>query len=191
MVKFPEHTFTVANINYKEVVLRTLMIGGLLSVAVVAPNALQAIAFFTDKKAEYNARYEVRRKLYDLQKSGHVKFISRGSATFVTLTPKGRKEVEKYLLGDLVINKPKRWDKKWRIVSFDVKNTRTPLRNLLRFHLRRIGFVQYQKSMWVHPYECEDVVIMLKSYFKFGKEVMYIVAEYIENDTQLKREFDL
>jgi len=181
----------MANVSYKEIILKTLLLGGLLSVAVLAPNALQAITFFTDKKARHNAVFAIRRRIRALQDSGHIRFVTRDGKRFVTLTQRGKKEVEKYLLGDLAIKKPKKWDKKWRIVSFDVKNTRTPLRNLLRHHLRRLGFVQYQKSIWVHPYECEDVVIMLKSYFKFGKEVMYIVAEHIENDVALKREFDL
>lgn len=179
--------------DYKEAILRTLLVGGIIGVAVLAPNALQALSIFTrgDSRSRHNIQYRMKRKIDILRESGFITFTNKGGKRFVTLTPQGKKEVEKYLLGDLSIKKPKKWDKKWRIVSFDVKNTRTPLRNLLRHHLRRLGFVQYQKSIWVHPYECEDVVIMLKSYFKFGKEVMYIVAEHIENDAGLKREFHL
>ncbi len=185
--------FERQNIDYKEIVLRTLLIGGLVAVAVVAPNAIQALSMFMkkDERSEYYARRYIERKVVALARTGFITFTQKNGKRFVTLTPKGKKEVEKYLLGDLAIKKPKKWDLKWRIVSFDVKNTRTPLRNLLRHHLRRLGFVQYQKSIWVHPYECEDVVIMLKSYFKFGKEVMYIVAEHIENDTALRRGFTL
>lgn len=181
----------MANVDYKEIVLKTLLIGGLLSVAVLAPNALQMITYFADKKSKYNALYSIKRKIYSLQASGHLKFVSRGVSKYVVLTPKGKQEVEKYLLGDLKIKTPKQWDKKWRIVSFDVKNKRTPLRNLLRYHLKRLGFVQYQKSIWIYPYECEEVIIMLKSYFKFGKEVMYVVADRVENDKHLRAEFDL
>lgn len=179
------------NIDYKEIVLKSLFAVSVLSVAVMAPNALQIFAPLVTKKKKENFTYLLNKKIFLLQKQGYIYFVNRDGKKFATLTPKGKKEIDKYLLGDLQIKKPRKWDKKWRIVSFDIKNTRTPLRNLLRHHLKRLGFVQYQKSIWIHPYECEEVIIMMKSYFKFGKEVMYIVAEHLENDKELKRNFGL
>jgi DNA-binding transcriptional regulator PaaX len=177
--------------DYKEIILKSLLVVGALSVAVMAPNALQIFKPLLKDKKKENFKYLLNRKIFLLQKKGYIYFINRDGKKFATLAAKGKKEIDKYLLGDLQIKKPKKWDKKWRIVSFDVKNTRTPLRNLLRHHLKRLGFVQYQKSIWIHPYECEEVIIMMKSYFKFGKEVMYIVAEHLENDRELKNNFDL
>ncbi len=179
------------NADYKEIILKSLMVTGIIGLAVVAPNALQMIKLFQGDNGYKQRKYNINKKIFLLQKQGYIYFLQKGGNKFATLTPKGKKEIEKYLLNDLQIKKPKRWDKKWRIVSFDVKNTRTPLRNLLRHHLKRLGFVQYQKSIWIHPYECEELIIMLKSYFKFGKEVMYIVAEHLENDMDLKRGFNL
>lgn len=177
------------NIDYKKIVLNSLAVAGLVSVAVVAPNALQILKIFDKKKQSINTKYQINKKIFLLQKQGYIYFINRNGQKFAALTPKGKKEIDKYLLDDLQIKKPKKWDKKWRIVSFDVKNTRTPLRNLLRHHLKRLGFVQYQKSIWIHPYDCEEIIIMMKSYFKFGKEVMYIVAEHLENDRELRGNF--
>lgn len=178
-------------INYQEIILRSLATVGILGVALVAPNALQALKIFGVGKKSQDFRYRCNKKIFVLERAGYIRFVTRGDKKFATLTKKGQREVDKYTLGDLQIKKPKRWDRKWRIVSFDVKNTRTPLRNLLRHHLKRLGFVQYQKSIWIHPYACEEVIILLKSYFKFGKEVMYIVAGYLENDKALKERFGL
>ncbi len=179
------------NLDYKEIILKSVLVVGIIGVAMVAPNALQVVKFFEKDKGYKERKYALNKKIFVLERNGFIKFVSRGDKKFVTLTSKGRKEIEKYLLNDLEIKRPKRWDKKWRIVSFDIKNTRTPLRNLFRHHLKRLGFVQYQKSIWIHPFECEEVIIMMKSYFKFGKEVMYIVAEHLENDKKLKQEFNL
>lgn len=178
-------------IDYKEIVLKSLLTVSVISVAVLAPNALQIFVPRANKKKKENFSYLLNKKIQLLQKQGYIYFVNKNGQKFVTLTLKGKKEVDKYLLGDMQIKKPKKWDKKWRIVSFDIKNTKTPLRNLLRHHLKRLGFVQYQKSIWIQPYECEEIIIMMKSYFKFGKEVMYIVADYLENDKELKRNFNL
>ncbi len=183
--------FRKAKIDYKEIVLKSLLALGIVGLATLAPNALQIIKLFQNDKDYKYRKYNLNKKIFLLQKQGYIYFVTRNGQKFVTLTPKGKKEVDKYLLGDLQIKKPKKWDKKWRIVSFDVKNTRTPLRNLLRHHLRRLGFVQYQKSIWIHPYDCEEIIIMMKSYFKFGKEVMYIVAEHLENDKDLQKHFEI
>lgn len=177
------------NLDYKEIVLKSVLAVGILGVALVAPNALQTIKFFQKDTGYKERKYSLNKKIFVLEKQGFIKFVKKGDKKFATLTPKGKKEIEKYLLYDLEIKKPKKWDRKWRIVSFDIKNTKTPLRNLLRHHLKRLGFVQYQKSIWIHPYECEEIIIMLKSYFRFGKEVMYIVAEHLENDKELKKHF--
>ena len=179
------------NLDYKRIVLKSILAVGLISVAVIAPNAVQILKMFKSKKDIDDKKYQINKKIFVLERKGYIKFVSRGGQKFATLTEKGKKEIDKYLLGDLQIKKPKKWDSKWRIVSFDIKNTRTPLRNIFRHHLKRLGFVQYQKSIWIHPYECEEIIIMLKSYFKFGKEVMYVVAEHLEDDRKLKHEFGL
>lgn len=178
-------------IDYKEIALKTIMVTGLVSIAIVAPNALQMLNIFGVGKKSQDLRYRINKKIFLLQKQGYIYFINRNGQKFATLTPKGKKEIEKYLLNDLQIKKPKKWDRKWRIVSFDIKNTRTPLRNLLRHHLKRLGFVQYQKSIWIHQYDCEEIIIMMKSYFKFEKEVMYIVAEHLENDKDIRKHFEI
>lgn len=178
-------------IKYEEIILRSIFAVGILSVSILVPNALRMIKIFEGDKNFKARKYLANKKIFQLQRSGLIYFVEKDGNQLATLTKKGEKEIEKYLFNDVEIKKPKRWDGKWRIVSFDIKNYRTSLRNILRFHLKRLGFVQYQKSIWIYPYDCEDVIAMMKSYFKFGKEVMYIVAEYLENDESLKKEFGL
>ena len=45
--------------------------------------------------------------------------------------------------------------------------------------------------MWVYPYDCEDIIGLLKTDFGVGKDVLYIIADEIENDRHLRHEFDL
>lgn len=49
-----------------------------------------------------------------------------------------------------------RWDKKWRIVLFDIPQERHKDRRSLRRRLKYLGFRPMQKSVFVFPYPCEE-----------------------------------
>jgi len=55
----------------------------------------------------------------------------------------------------------------------------------------QIGFVRLQNSVWVYPYDCEDLVKLLKADFRIGREVLYVIADSIENDMWMRKEFSL
>ncbi len=84
-----------------------------------------------------------------------------------------------------------RWDKKWRILIFDVREEKKVLREKIRATLSSIGFKRLQDSVWVYPYNCEDLIALLKADFEVGEELLYIIADEIENDWRLKKEFQL
>jgi DNA-binding transcriptional regulator PaaX len=104
------------------------------------------------------------------------------------LTKKGERELEK--IGD-VITKPKKWDGKWRILIFDITETKKSTRDNIRRTLINIGFIKLQNSVWVFPYDCEDLITLLKVDLMVGKEMLYIIADKIENDSILKGRFGL
>ena len=54
-----------------------------------------------------------------------------------------------------------------------------------------IGFVRLQDSVWVYPYDCEDLITLLKADFRVGKDVLYLIVDSIENDKYLRAEFNL
>jgi len=56
---------------------------------------------------------------------------------------------------------------------------------------RSAGFVRLQDSVWVYPYDCEDFTALLKADLHIGREVIYIIAESIENDGWLREQFNL
>ena len=89
------------------------------------------------------------------------------------------------------IPKPRRWDKKWRILIFDIREERKGTREKVRRTLVALGFKWLQDSVWVYPYDCEDLIALLKTDFRIGKDLLYIIADTIENDSAMKREFGL
>jgi len=175
-----------------KIILGTITTAGILAVAAVAPNALKAIElFYPGEKRRYDRKYYVKQSIAKLKERGLIEFKKSDGKTFVRLSKKGRKELLKYQMREKVIEKPKKWDRKWRVVIFDIKEQARNLRKGLRDELINLGFVKLQNSVWVYPYECEEIVGMIKVYFEIGSAVLYMTVEEIENDRWLREKFDL
>ncbi|MCX6753836.1 MAG: hypothetical protein NTV03_02150 [Candidatus Nomurabacteria bacterium] len=167
-------------INIQKIILSSVATAGILSVGLLAPNALQALkSFGLDKKLK-NFHNDTNRSLSGLLNAGMVVFIEKDGKKFLKLTEKGK-----------LFKKPKKWDNKWRIVIFDIPQKKRLQRDNLRFTLKQIGFVKLQNSVWVYPYDCEDLITLLKLDFKMGKDILYIIADKIENDKILRKYFEL
>ncbi len=181
---------TEKRVKIAKIVLKTIGMAGLISMAILAPNTIQALDMFYDRK-KYNPKYQVNKAISRLKEKDLIEFHNKNNKIFLRLTNKGESELLKYQLQELQIKKPNKWDEKWRIVIFDIKEYTRRVRDELRQTLETFGFLKLQNSVWVHPYECEEIIIMLKSHFHIGKDVLYIIAEKIENDKWLRQEFGL
>lgn len=115
---------------------------------------------------------------------------SDGSIT-LNLTNKGKNKSLTYNLDNLRVNKPKRWDKKWRVVLFDIPESYRSARDALRTHLKQIGFFELQKSVFVYPYPCDDVINFLIEFYNIRKNVRQILAEGLDNSLDLKNYFNI
>ncbi len=109
----------------------------------------------------------------------------------VYLTPRGEAELQKSELRGYVARKPRRWDERWRVLIFDIPEYRKGLRDKMRRTLIAVGFVRLQDSVWVYPYDCEDLITLLKADLRIGKDVLYMVVETLEGDGPLKKHFRL
>ncbi len=135
------------------------------------------------RRAAESAIYAARRRL------AHKGLIFYQDG-FWRITEEGKKFLSAFDYAS-AIPKPKRWDKKWRILIFDIREERKRLREKIRRTLVALGFRRLQDSVWVYPYDCEDLIALLKTDFKVGKDLLYIIADQIENDGWLCREFGL
>ncbi len=57
---------------------------------------------------------------------------------------------------DLETVKSEKWDGKWRVVIFDIPEQKRIIRNLFRRNLKRWGFKQLQKSVWISKRDVYD-----------------------------------
>jgi len=96
------------------------------------------------------------------------------------------------IVDKLKIKKQKKWDRKWRLLIFDIADKQKIKREALRGKLKELGFFQLQKSVWVCPYESKKQIILLRDFFDLASaDMKIIIATEIENDGELKEFFGL
>lgn len=52
------------------------------------------------------------------------------------------------------ISEPAHWDGLWRLILFDIPESKRPLRDELRRLIKELGCQKIQQSIWVHPFDC-------------------------------------
>jgi len=144
-----------------------------------------------DRQRSKDPKYLVNSTITRLLEIGLIYFENSSKGRLVRLTEKGEQKLRAFENYGFKFEKPPKWDGKWRILIFDIKINRNNTRDKLRRTLKAIGFVQLQKSVWVFPYDCEDLIILLKADFKVGKDVLYMIVDKIENDREIKKVFNL
>jgi len=137
-------------------------------------------------------RQALKNAIADLYKS---KFLEErenkdGSLTII-LTENGKRKALTYQIDEIEIKKPEKWDKKWRIILFDIPDKKGKERNALRQHLKKIGFYKYQESVFVHPFDCKDEMDYLIEFYNLRKFVRFVVADQLDNELELKVHFGL
>ena len=174
----------------QDAVLQTVAIAGVLALVAVAPAALQIIGQATHKRNRFN--YQVKTSLSRLHEKGYITFSEEEGKKRVRITDRGRQALEwQQEKAALNARKKKRWDKRWRMVIFDIPERRRHIRDRLRSIMQGAGFLCLQQSVWVFPYECEELVALLKADLRIGKDVLYVIVEKIEYDAPLKKHFGL
>lgn len=135
---------------------------------------------------------KIQRTLEGLEKSDLVWIEEKGKEVRVRLRNNST-EVIKYSIETLLNFKiqKKKWNGKWYMLFFDVPEIQRNKRDYLRKYLRKIGFYQYQKSVYIFPFECENEVLLIKKIVAGGMYMKYIIADKIEDEDKIKRHFNL
>lgn len=176
-------------------ILTGLLVSGGLAIAATSPYFTQSLSKDFKKYFKYRSRKQ-RKKIYDtfyrLKRDGHLNFDYKGMQLYVSLTEEGKKKAGKYQIDDLEIKKPKKWDGKWRVLIFDIKNKDKIKREALRGKIKELGLYPLQKSVWVCPYEFEKEIEILRSFFNLTKDEMKVInAYFIEDSDGIKSFFSI
>ncbi len=172
--------------NLQRIILQTIVAAGLLSVALVAPNVVGAM----DKLGILPNR---RQKEYITSSANKMvkKGLIRFNGKFYEPTLLGQEKLRRWQFANFILERPKKWDKKWRIMIFDIPEKKKKIRDDLTVLFRKAGIRRLQNSVWIYPYDCEDIITLLKTDFGIGKYLLYLIVDELENDKYLREEFGL
>jgi len=135
-----------------------------------------------------------RKQLYcvlrRLRCDGLVEVIKKQNKGEIYLTSKGKTRWMNYQLNNLVLKQQKKWDKKWRIILFDIPEKKRKIRDSLRKKIKGLGFLEFQKSVFIYPFPCRDEINFLINFWGIEENVFYLET-LINPDFIFRRHFGL
>jgi len=155
------------------------------------PVALKPLLNEVMKRCGMRRRRPLVQSISHLKRRGLVSIAEKGGQQVLTLSEGGKKRLLRFELDEIEIRKPKKWDGYWRMVLFDIPERRKQGREAFRSKLKQLGFLQLQKSCFVHPFECKSEIDFVSELFEVSPYVNYILAKEIEGESKLARYFHL
>lgn len=166
-------------------ILKILAIGAILSMAIIAPNA-PASLFYSYKPWKKFKRYRLRQIVKRMKDQDLISFREEGDDTIVKLTEKGKLKLLKFNLDEMKINDQVDWDGKWRLIYFDIPETKKVAREMFRKKLKELGFYQLQKSIFIIPFECKDEIDFLRATLEVKDFVGYLTTNKVEEEESIR-----
>lgn len=139
---------------------------------------------FTEKE-----KNDLRYRIYYLKKRGYINTFTENKEKYLELTPKGLNHIKKLMAYDIKISKPERWDKKWRIVIFDIPEKKREERDIFRKAIKNAGFVLVQKSVHIYPFECTKEISELSARLEISDNVVIMISEIFQGEQNIIEEF--
>ena len=180
----------VKNQDIAKAIICALGVAALIVVAIAAPNAVQVFAQFYKPAGRFNKR-QIAGGLYYLKSKKIIGIGQEGGKTVIKLTQAGKAKLLKYKLEDMKMSRPKKWDRKWRMVMFDIPEKYKVNRTVFVEKLKELGFAPMQKSVWACPYPCEDEVDFLKEIYEIDRYVRIAIVQELDFQNDLLKKFGL
>lgn len=174
--------------------LGLLVFGGVLVIGAMAPNIFSSFDHFHKGKS-LSRKFDKRKVQYSVAYLRKKKLITcikkEKNATLVQITKDGTKRLRRFIMDELTIGKPPKWDGKWHVIIFDIPEYFKVARNALRRKLQELGFRQLQRSVFIYPYPAEDEVLFIASLFDVERYIEILTVEKMLHDKELRSFFNL
>lgn len=177
--------------------LMFLAVGGVAFGGAVIPGIFKAMEVFAGDGYDYKKypRKKIGNSITYLKQKKLIRIVQEKNGQMkVELTNKGKKRLVEYSIDLLRIKKPKKWDKKWSVLVFDIPThpkIYNQAREALRGKIKELGFFQMQKSVWVYPYECEDELLFVAELYHVQRFIEILTVEKVLHEEVLLKKFRL
>lgn len=181
-----ENLRRIRRTKLQHAILTSIHAAGVLGIGLVAPGVLVQMKRLGFLPHPRNT---------EVVKSSALRLKAKGLLRFenghYSLTKAGEETLNYWQRKNYKIPKPKKWDKKWRLIIFDIPEKRKRVREEVRRIFAEAGFRRLQDSVWIYPFDCEDMVGLLKSDLGIAKDLLYMIVDQVENDLHLRKDFGL
>lgn len=84
-------------------------------------------------------------------KTGYIEKVIKDEMPYLRLTSLGKNRIRRDF--PLLTLQKRRWDRKWRLVIFDIEEVSKQARERFRSKLKEVGFGMLQESVFISPYD--------------------------------------
>lgn len=157
-------------------ILKAIVVTGGLILILNSPVGARRLLKEMPKEIRKYKKKQLWRALYYLKSKNRIQIIKESNDDIkLEITKAGKKYLRKIDFDNLSLIKPKIWDKKWRIVIFDIPEKEKKAREALRQKLKDMDLIKLQDSVWITPYPCEDEIALIKSIFNLSDRWLDVI----------------
>jgi len=140
------------------------------------------------KQIEYE-RSDFKERIKYLRRQGLIRNLIEGKEKYFEITTEGIDKAKNVSLNRITIKHKERWDRKWRVVIFDIPEKHRTARDILRTKLLALGFETVQESVYVYPFECSEEIAMLSYLLGEENNILVMISEIIQGENFLIENF--
>ena len=137
------------------------------------------------KKRKVKPQYVINRAIKQMVENDMITQHNTEQSAFLSLSSEGRHKLRNIRLSSKSHLVSTTWDGYWRMVILDIPESQKSQRDAIRYVLKKAQFVQLKSSIWISPFPLEHMMINMKNDLKLHGELMIIVTDKLDPDTEL------
>jgi len=126
----------------------------------------------------------VRVSVSRMMKNGLLQSEKKGNKSYYSLTPRGVSRVDEAARRIYKLTSHE-WDKKWRVIMYNIPEEKRQIRDELRKELMWIGFGSLSNGCWISPNNFKKEINLLISKYKIEEYVHLFLSEYVGPQSNL------
>ncbi len=107
----------------------------------------------------------------------------------LSITAKAKKRLDRAEIEHIFVTKPKIWDKKWRLVLYEIPENKKSQRDAFASKMKQLGFRSLKNSVLVYPFDCQTEIDKIVQYYGITNYIIYAEVAFISSQSALLKKF--